>query len=396
MSSEVYQAEYAEQTLPEGTGLWRDGRSLVVDLAAHAFPHRCLKTDLPLKDAAHAFVSLRTYNVIADELNLVRGLVVASTGQMLTISENSKGNNVLVPLGVPLAPEWQAKLKSNFGLILAVSSIVLTVLLFIATMLLAFANNDLFIVPAIGCGLGVVGMISGFVMMTRRDSSVLSIKRLADRKVWLSGVHHDWLSRLPEFRASPEFLGREIKRAESSRWWSFATAIVFGIAAIVCVPIAANGYLKGIASRDWPSIEGKLYGTHVTAHSSTRKGRTTRWWNVNFNYDYTVNNEQHSGKSYEKEHSAEAAEANRQRKPDGTPVTVFYNPGSPGDHRLERGISDGEVGWLVAAAIVSIIGLIAACYGLAARSRGAQYQSQLDELALQPPGKRGEFGFANR
>lgn len=396
MYDQIYEAEPVTNPTGEAFGLYRDGRYLVVDLDQHRFPPRCVKSDLPV-NVPPAYLTLRTYNVNGEELNLMRNVVVASAGQPLTINETNKGNNVIVPLVVPLGHEWQAKLGSNFGLILAVSSIVLTVLLFIATIMLAISDNDWFFVPAIGCGFGVVGMISGFVLMTRRDYRVVSIQRLADRKVWLRGVHHDWLARLPEFRLNPAFLGREYKRAVSSTWWSFGTALVFGMAAVVCVLIAASGYLRGVASRDWPSVQGTIGSAHITEHSSSRRGRTTRWWNVNFDYHYEVNGDRLSGSSYEKEHSADAAQANLQSKPPGTPIGVYYNPTSPADHRLTPGISDAEILWIIAAVAVSSVALIACAYGMAARSRATRFQWDLDELTRQQPfGQKNDFGFPSR
>lgn len=377
MAYEVFNAEYAPDDGRQAVGLWRDGRLLVVELAAHQFPNRCLKTDVPVR-GPHTLVEPRTYNVIGEELDLVMHLVVASSGQVLKISRNSKGNNVVVPLVVPLADEMQAKVKSSFGLILAISSILFTLACFAA--IFPLAATVWFPIPMIGCGLGIFGMIFGFVLMTLRSSRIVSIKRLADRKVWLRGVHPDWLARLPEYKISPELLGRDYKRAVSSTWWSFGTAMVFGIAAVICVPLSVIGYYHGVASRNWPSTQGTVSGANIT----TGRTKSGRYWNVNFDYNFTVNGQQYSGHESNRHNSEWDAQNDLNSKQDGTPITVYYHPDTPDDNRLQTGLSEGEIFLVIIAAAVSIISVIATGFGLSARSRAARFKDQI-ELAAGPP-----------
>lgn len=389
MSYEVFNAEFAPDDGRPATGLWRDGKLLVVELAAHQFPNRCLKSDVPVR-GPHTLVEPRTYNVLADELNLVTGLVVASTGRSLSISRNNKGNNVVTPLAVPLAPGMQARLKSWLGLFLAISGIVFTIACFVTMLFLI--QTDWFIIPMIGCGFGVFWMIFGFVWMTLRTYRVLSIQRLADRKVWLRGVHRDWLARLPEYKISPELLGRDYKRAVTSTWWSFGTAIVFGIAAIVCVPLSIVGYYHGLASRDWPSVQGSVHGANIT----TGRTKSGRYWNVNYDYRFTINGQTYSGHESDRHSNEFDAQNNLNSKQDGTPITVFYNPDIPGDNRLQPGISDGEILLIIAAVIVSLISTIAAGYGVAARSRAGRCRNQIEMLAGPPQFPPTGYGFPLR
>jgi hypothetical protein len=338
----------------------------------------------------HTLVEPRTYNALNDELNLVTGLIVASTGQPLKISRNNKGNNVVAPLAVPLAAEMQGKLKSHLGLILAVSSILFTIACFVA--IFALIGNDWFIVPMIGCGLGVFGTIFGFILMTMRTYRVLSIARLADRKLWLRGAHPDWLARLPEYQISPELLARDYKRAVSSTWWSFGTAIVFGIAAVICIPFAIKGYYHGLASRDWPNVQGTVRGANITSHR-TKSGR---YWNVNFEYHFSVNGGQYSGKDSDRYNSEWDAQNALNNKRDGTPITVFYNPAGPDDNRLQQGLSEGEIFLTIASVVVSIVSLIATGYGVSARSRAGRFKDQMELLAGPPQFSQTGFGFPTR
>jgi hypothetical protein len=379
MSQDFYQAEFIKPAEMPSVGLFRDGRLLVVDLANHQFPERCLKSDQPIS-GAHSLIKLLTYNVNADELNLIRGLVVASTNQLPTISETNKGNNVTVQLGVPLTPRQAARLKSPWPLLTAIFFILWTLACGAGLFVFVDPNNAvIFLSLILGVFIGIFGMIAGFVNMTLRTSRVLAIKRLADRKVWLTGAHPDWLARLPIYTASTELLQRDHQRAASSEWWSFATAILFGIAALVCIPIATTGYVRGIDSRAWPETSGTIQNVEVKHHTSSRRGRRREWWTVNFDFYYSVEGRQFPGKGSQTENSEWAANNNAQQKPAGTPVTVFYRPGNPADYRLERGIQDSEIFWIIGAAIVSLVAVIAVIYGLVARTRKAGLQMQLDE-----------------
>jgi hypothetical protein len=387
MSRDYYQAEFASPTSLPAVGLFRDGRFLVVDLADHQFPDRCLKTDEPIS-GAHTLVEMTTYNVAAEELALVRGLVVASTNQLLRINENNKGNNVVVQLGVPLTAAQTRRLKSPWPLLFVIAAILFTIGCFGGMFLAVDPNNAaIFLSLFVGCVLGIFGMLFGFVALTTRTSRVLSIKRLADAKVWLRGAHPDWLARLPEYAVSTDLLKRDQQRSASSAWWSLATAAVFGIATLISVPIAAIGYAKGVASQNWPTAEGKIGNVSISKHSTSRRGRRTVWWHVDFDYTYQVQQQSYSGKSFEREDTEQAAQFNMQQKPPGTPIDVFYNPANPADNRTERGLSKGEIFWIVGAVVVSLIALIAAAYGLIARSRAAAYQYQLDERARGLPSR---------
>ncbi len=385
MSPAIYDAQLADDFTADAIGLWRDGKLLVLEIGAHQFPNRCLKTDLPIS-GPHSLVEVRTQNVLPDELDLVRGLVIASTGQLLRIKENNKGNKVYAPLGVPLAPELQAKLKSNFGLILALSSIGLTIVLFTLTMILSFAGSDLAVIPLLGCLVGIIGIITGFMLLMSRTSGILSVARLADRKLWLTGVHLDWLARLPEYRISLDLLGRDYKRAVKYMWMAFGTSIVAGLAAIICTPFAVSGYQRGMASQDWPSVDGTIRSASISEHRSGRRRRVS--FHVDFQFDYSVNGQQHAGENYENESTRAAAEMNLRNKPDGTLINVFYNPESPADHRLKRGLSGAEIGWIIASIITAGIALIALIPGFGHRGKASKFKLQIDQRAAQQP-----FGF---
>lgn len=384
MSQDFYQQDYLQAELSKladmpSVGLFRDGRSLVVDLANHQFPDRCLKTDQPIS-GMHTPIKLLTYNVNADELNLIRGLVIASTNQMATISETNKGNNVSVLLGVPLTPSQAARLKSPWPLLITIFFILWTITCFAGLFVFIEPNQTpVFFCLLLGVFAGVVGMIMGFVFMTLRTNRVLSIQRLADRKVWLRGVHADWLARLPVYTASTELLQRDMQRAASSEWWSFATATVFGIAALICIPIAIDGYFRGVDSRNWPETSGAIQNVAVKHHTSSRRGRRRESWTVNFDFRYSVEGKSFSGKGSQTEHSELAANNNAQQKPPGAPVVVYYRPTYPADCRLKRGIQDSEIFWIIGTVVVSVIAVIATIFGLVARGQKAGFQFQLDE-----------------
>lgn len=373
-------------------GLSRDGQLLVVELAAHQFPSRCLKSDVPVR--SHSLVEPRTYNVVIDELDLVTGLVVASTGRSLQISRNSKGNNVVVPLALPLATEFQGKLKSRFGLWLVVSGILFTLACLGASF--ALAATDWFLLPFLGCVLGIGGTILGFVWMALQTYRVVSIQRLADRKIWLRGVHPDWLARLPDYKVSPELLGRDYKRAVSSTWWSLGTATVFGLAAVVCIPLSVLGYYHGIASRDWPNTQGTVHGANII----TGRTKSGQYWNVNFDYNFTVNGRPFSGHDSNRHNSEFDAQNDLRSKQDGAAITIYYNPDRPADNRLEPGLSDGEIFLMVATVVVSAVSIIATGYGIGARSRAGRFRDQLEMLAgpgqSSPSFPGAGYGFPQR
>ena len=380
MSQDFYQAEFAKPTEIPTVGLFRDGRHLVVDLVDHQFPDRCVKTDVPIS-GAHSLIKLATYNVPADELNLVRGVVVASTNQLPHIKENNKGNSVIVQLGVPLTAAQAKRLKSPWSLVTAIGFLVWTIACFAGLYLFNAPNQiPIFLGLLLGVLVGIIGMIVGLILMVNRTTRVLSVLRLADRKVWLKGVHPAWLARLPTYTASVELLQRDWQRAKSSEWWSFGTAILFGIAALVCIPLAINGYFHGMSSETWPETQGAIQRVEVNAHRS----KSHRWWTVDFDFDYSVEGKHYTGRGSQREESEWDAQNNAKQKPAGTPVTVFYHPQQHDDNRIERGLSGGEIIWMVAAVIVSLIAVIAAMYGLMARVRKAGLQAQLDERQRLP------------
>lgn len=377
MSQGFYQAKYAAAESATTRGLFRDGKYLVVELADHEFPDQCVKTDLPIS-GAHAPMELKTQNVRAEELNLVRGLVVSSTGQPLQISENNKGNRVVILLGAPLAPEMLAKLKSRVGTYVMIASAVFTVAMLIGAILTAQANSEWFAVPLLGMIAGGVGILAGYVISSMRSSSLLTVQRLADGKVWLKGAHHDWLARLPVYQISPGLLQREYRRAVSSTWWSFGTAIGCGIAAIIGIPVSIHGYNKGVASRDWPSVQGQVVRAYITSH---KPRRSSRYWRVNYEFVYVVAQEQFSGKSYLRENSPEQAEATLQAMPPGSPAATYYNPADPADYRMVPGLKEDEIFWIIGAAVVSIVAVVAACYGAVSRSRASVFKDQIDGIS---------------
>ena len=167
---------------------------------------------------------------------------------------------------------------------------------------------------------------------------------------------------------------------------------MFGIAAVICVPLSVIGYYHGVASRDWPSVQGTVSGANIT----TGRTKSGKYWNVNYDYQFTVDGQQFSGHESDRHNSEWDAQNNLNSKPDGTPITVYYNPDIPDDNRLQQGLSDGEILLMVAAVVVSVISLIAASFGISARSRAGRFKDQIELLAGPPQFPRKDYSFPAR
>ena len=70
--------------------------------------------------------------------------------------------------------------------------------------------------------------------------------------------------------------------------------------------------------------------------------------------------------------------------PPGSPAATYYNPADPADYRMAPGLKDDEIFWIIGAVIVSIVAIVATCFGLVARSRAKAYKDQIDGLTSPP------------
>jgi hypothetical protein len=191
-------------------GLWRDEKLLVVDLADHHFPRRCLKSNLMV--AALEPVTLAYSQPTLEELRLLRGRDYQQA--KITIVDGSKQwTRVLIELPVPLSPGWRTIWLTPWGQ----RSIWIGLAVFVTAIVGIRYNEDL------GLFFSLVGMLSmlfgaAFQIALRW---VLPVYRVCEGKIWIGGVHRDWIARLPKFTPSRTMLEEEIWLLNASLWACF-------------------------------------------------------------------------------------------------------------------------------------------------------------------------------
>jgi len=220
-------------------GLWRDGRWLVVDLQEHAFPNRCVKTNQPVEPPQPP-LRLTCFSPPYLEVERLRSEHRQDGDAKVTIIEGHKQTTrVVVELKVPLNPRWQRILHTPLGTRLLWGGAALILLRLASQWLteqLELSGEFLglwmwvLIIPALAIG--------AFVLLFQ--SFILNIRRLDECKIWISGVHRDWLKPLPEFVPSQGMIERQMFAANGQLWVSIGLAI----ALFVLVICAANADLQ--------------------------------------------------------------------------------------------------------------------------------------------------------
>lgn len=197
-------------------GLWRDGKSLVIDLAEHHLPRRCLKSnevvELPFEPT-----TLTLYSPGYSELKLLQDdpRRFART-KYEVISGHKQQTRIRFELPLPLSPRWRAILLSKLGAwALWIGAAMLLGTYF--GWVILHSTFDWRWIPQLSLTVALLLLAAGaafqfFVRWTLR------VHKLFDGKIWVAGVHPQWLRRLPEFIPSKRMLTEEIQILGWSFW----------------------------------------------------------------------------------------------------------------------------------------------------------------------------------
>jgi len=215
-------------------GLWRDGNQLVIDLAHHQFPLRCLKSNSPVDKLTQISLLAPTLTWLEKERFGTERRLAGSA--FVSIVRRGKGpDEVRIDLQLPLSPAWQ----------------------WIANRHWAFWPRTIGIVGLVGAYFVAVGnqtingafrpsftlvqyLIVVFLPLTLLGflleiclSSLLPIKRLDERKIWLARVNRQFLSLLPPFAPSLGMLERRLHSFVWQKWTTIVLAVAWWVLALV-------------------------------------------------------------------------------------------------------------------------------------------------------------------
>ena len=126
---------------------------------------------------------------------------------------------------------------------------------------------------------------------------------------------------------------------------------------------------KAESSQGWPSTSGQVSEARVSHHTSTdTDGDTQDSYSPEVCYHYQTGGQEYDGSKIgfgfqQSFNSRSQAEQALSRFPEGSQVTVYYNPANPAEAVLERK-AGGSTLSLVLGIIFLLVGLCLGCSGL--------------------------------
>lgn len=239
------------------SGLWRDRGLLVVDLREHQFPARCLKSNRPCELPVE-FVTLWTQTIAPLELDrLEDDDELLESGRVHITRDSKSGVVVEIRLRLPLSPGWRQIVVWPWGMRLAAVGGIGVLLSFLALWLWP-KFHWVWLTPAVWGQILVVSLAVLFGGLSIRSclAWILPIRRIEEQKVWLGGVHREWLRTLPPFVPSSGMLIRELEVANWKFWPALAIGFLLNGLCFVTIfsmqpdalgRVVVGAYLVGIA-----------------------------------------------------------------------------------------------------------------------------------------------------
>ena len=206
-------------------GLSRDGRWLVVDLAEHHFPRFCLKSHQPI-EPPFAPITLTCYSPgYAEWQTLQNGPQRFALTKFHIIEGHKQQTRIEFELPLPLTPRWQTIMRSPWGSRLLWIGAVLLIVTYAAWISL-HNTFDWTWIPRLSLVVALTMLAAGGAFQLFRRWS-LRVSKLYDGKIWIGGVHREWLRRLPEFVPSQRMLIEEIDAFSWTFWICVVTGLFF-------------------------------------------------------------------------------------------------------------------------------------------------------------------------
>lgn len=131
----------------------------------------------------------------------------------------------------------------------------------------------------------------------------------------------------------------------------------------VIVYLGCLSYMKSRASQSWPTAQGAVVSSEVTAHRSrSRKGRRRTTYGAEVRYEYTANGVKYSSDKISfgeyRTHNSGPAQATVDRYPPGAEVVVYYNPDQPEEAVLEPGKMGGIMILFIVGGMFGVVGVL--------------------------------------
>ena len=197
-------------TRKQPTGLWRDGKLLVVANGTVQYPKRCVKTN------RSDDVSLHTIDVSKmGNATLVTGATVTGTALAMatrgpagvfiydmSAARQVAGPSTLMPL--PFSERWMRrhklrKLISQVWAYGGIAALVLSVVAYIFAIGASNGNDWISTLMLTCVGLVAAMMVAGLVSLLIVNQPPLRLKRKTDKHLWIQGVSPEFLAGLPDF-----------------------------------------------------------------------------------------------------------------------------------------------------------------------------------------------------
>ena len=142
--------------------------------------------------------------------------------------------------------------------------------------------------------------------------------------------------------------------------------LIFSLFAAIGGGIVYLGYMfyvKSQASQSWPTAQGVVVSSEVTARRSrSGKGRHRTTYGADVRYEYTVNGVQYSSGKISfgeyRTHSRGPAQAAVDQYPRQAEVVVYYNPDKPEEAVLEPGKMGGIVILFIVGGVFGAVGVL--------------------------------------
>jgi hypothetical protein len=136
-------------------------------------------------------------------------------------------------------------------------------------------------------------------------------------------------------------------------WFLVVMALMFSLVFWTLSGVFLYGVVRQAGTADWASAQGKVVSSRVTSHRGSKGGTTYKPEVV---FTYTLGGATHTSSNITlasgfSDSGGGYAQRIVSENPPGKDVTVYYNPKSPGEAVLIRGVTDRE--WQ----LVSLLGL---------------------------------------
>lgn len=223
--------------------LWRDEKLLVVDLADHHFPRRCLKNNQVVEQLAP--LTLTYSRPTSAEMQML-GAMQFKHVHINVIEERRSGARALITLPVPLSPRLRTVWHSPWGQRLIWIGLGVLLTAFVS----AGFHRDLGI---LFMAFGMLSILVGIAYLLAQRRT-MPVHRVCEGKIWIGGVHRDWLLRLPTFTRSRTMLAEEIWLLNASLW----TCFWFGV-------FVLGLFLGGRISGEFSGKDGQYLGYALLA-----------------------------------------------------------------------------------------------------------------------------------